>query len=85
MQWWAALMCRLKRHQTQFTGGKSQIKRFKDGSVKESEIKMDRYHRAIQTLEFDIDPIVSTGTIGISNRYRKIDQSDLFPTFAYML
>ncbi len=68
---------------------KSELKTKKqDRSMKESELKMDRHNRPIQKLELDIDwlycrlywPIVSTDTIGRSNRYRKIDQSDLSPT-----
>ena len=63
---------------------KSELKTKKlDRSMKESELKMDWHNRSMQKSELDIDLIVSTDTIGRSNRYRKIDQSELSPTSAY--
>ena len=59
---------------------KSELKTKKlHRSMKESELKMDRRNRytKIGTLH---QPILSADTIGRSNRYRKIDQSDLSPT-----
>ncbi len=66
---------------------KSELKTKKlDWLMKESELKMDRRNRPIQKSELYINrfyrPIQSEDRIGIgrSNRYRKIDQSDLSPT-----
>jgi hypothetical protein len=75
---WSMKESELKKDRHNRPIQKSELKTKKqDQSMKESELKMDRHNRPIQNWNF-----TSTDTIGRSNRYRKIDQSDLSPTSA---